>query len=124
MQPDFENHGIQRYSGGAKGRSRATVFDNLVFTVATAPGADKSMAEQTAATLALLDKHLSDAGSSREHILSATVYVTDINAKQEMDDVWCDWIGPPENWPQRACVCTGLAGDTLVEITLVAALPG
>lgn len=119
MQPDFQQHGIKRYSGGAKGRSRVTAFGDLVFTVATAPGA--SMAEQTAATLALIDKHLGDAGSSREHILSATVYVTDINAKQEMDDVWCEWIGGPENWPQRACVQAQLAGDTLVEITIIAA---
>ena len=82
---------------------------------------DKDLAEQTAATLAALDRSLSDAGSSRERILSATVYLTDISRKQEMDDVWCDWIGPAENWPQRACVQAALAPGHLVEIVLVAA---
>jgi len=121
VEPNYTRHGIKRYSGEAKGRSRASAYGDLVFTVATAPGADTSVAEQTAATLALLDKHLTDAGSSREHILSATVYVTDINAKQAMDEVWCNWIGPPENWPQRACVQAQLTTHTLVEITLIAA---
>ena len=83
----------------------------------------KNLAGQTAQTLAALDRNLADAGTDKSRILAATVYIVDIDEKDEMDAVWCEWIGPAENWPQRACVCTGLAGDTLVEITLVAALP-
>ena len=86
---------IQRFAGGAKGRTRASAWRDLVFAVATAE----------------------EAGDS----LSATVYVTDITRKAEMDKVWCDWIGAEANWPQRACIQVGLAGSTLVEITLVAA---
>lgn len=120
MKPNYTHNGIERYSGEARGRSRASAWGDLVFTVATAPGANTSMAEQTAATLALLDQHLADAGSSRDQILSATIYVTDINAKPAMDGVWCEWIGAPEHWPQRACVQAALAAHTLVEITLIA----
>jgi enamine deaminase RidA (YjgF/YER057c/UK114 family) len=48
------------------------------------------------------------------------VYLTDINCKAEMDEVWNEWIGPKENWPQRACVQAGLAPGVLVEITVIA----
>lgn len=112
---------IQRFAGGARGRTRASAWRDLVFAVATAEEAGDSLSAQTAATLQKLDQSLTDAGSSREQILSATVYVTDITRKAEMDEVWCDWIGAEVNWPQRACIQVGLAGSTLVEITLVAA---
>lgn len=114
---------IKRLPGDAKGRCRATVHDNRVYTVATAADTSQDVAGQTAQTLAALDRNLADAGTDKTRILSATVYIVDIARKDEMDAVWCDWIGPAENWPQRACVSTGLAGNTLVEITLVAALP-
>ena len=115
---------IERLAGGARGRSRASIHEGRVYTVATAPDTSQDLAGQTAQTLAALDQNLADAGTDKSRILTATVYVVDIDKKEAMDAVWCDWIGPAENWPQRACVCTGLAGDTLVEITLVAALPG
>ena len=114
---------IERLTGGARGRSRATIHGCHVYTVATAPDSSQDMSGQTAQTLAELDRNLADAGTDKTRILSATVYVVDITKKDEMDAVWCDWIGPAENWPQRACVCTGLAGNTLVEITLVAVIP-
>ena len=84
---------IERYSGDAPGRSRASAWRDLVFTVATAPG--NSVATQTRSSLSMLDQNLRDAGSSRERLLSATVYLTDIAHKAEMDTVWCEWIGPP-----------------------------
>jgi len=110
---------IERFAGGAAGRSRASAWRDLVFTVATAEGA--SLAEQTRKTLAIIDRNLADAGSSRSRLLSATVYVTDITNKAEMDAVWCEWIGRQEDWPQRACVQAALASGTLVEITVIAA---
>ena len=111
---------IRRLQGAAKGRSRAVVHGGLVYTVATGPGAD--VAAQTRAALAAIDRNLADAGSDRTRILRATVNLTDMNAKEEMDAVWRDWIRGPENWPQRACVGTNLAGSDLVEIVVTAAL--
>jgi enamine deaminase RidA (YjgF/YER057c/UK114 family) len=110
---------IERWRGDAAGRSRASAWRDLAFTVATAPGA--TLAEQTRASLAAIDRNLADAGSDRSRLLSATVYLTDIAGKAEMDAVWCEWIGPPQNWPQRACVQAALAPGTLVEITVIAA---
>jgi len=111
---------IERYEGEAVGRCRAVAHENLVFAVATAPHPDASIEEQTRRTLAKIDSSLADAGSDKTRLLSATVYLTDIASKARMDAVWNDWIGP-ENWPQRACVEVGLAPDTLVEITVIAA---
>ena len=113
---------IERLTGGAQGRSRAVIQDGRVYTVATAPDDSAGLAEQTRQTLAALDRHLADAGSDKTRILTATVYLVDITAKTEMDAVWNEWIGPAENWPQRACVGAALASGTLVEITLVAAV--
>jgi enamine deaminase RidA (YjgF/YER057c/UK114 family) len=110
---------IQRLPGGATGRSRAVAFENLIFTVATAAGS-ASLKEQTRQVLARIEQNLADAGSDKTRLLSATVYLTDIARKAEMDDVWNEWIGP-DNWPQRACVQAGLAPGALVEITVIAA---
>ena len=103
------------------GRSPAVAYGGLVFAVATARSTSPSVAEQTRLTLAALEKNLEAGGSDRTRILQATVYLRDMGKKEEMDAVWCDWIGPAENWPQRACVGTDLAGDDLVEIVVVAA---
>jgi enamine deaminase RidA (YjgF/YER057c/UK114 family) len=111
---------IRRFAGDATGRSRAVAFDNLVFTVATVAGAT-SLAEQTRQVLARIEQNLGDAGSDKTRLLSATVYLTDISRKAEMDEVWNEWIGPKENWPQRACVQAGLAPGVQVEITVIAA---
>lgn len=110
---------IQRWQGDARGRSRTTAWRDLVFTVATATG--DSVAEQTRASLAQISANLADAGTDHTRLLSATVYLTDIASKAEMDAEWCEWIGEAVNWPQRACVQAALAPGTLVEITIVAA---
>ena len=112
---------IERWPGDARGRCRATAWRDLVFTVATASGA--TVAEQTRASLAQISANLSDAGTDNTRLLSATVYLTDIANKAEMDAKWCEWIGESTNWPQRACVQAALAPGTLVEITVVAARP-
>ena len=110
---------IERWQGDATGRSRATAWRDLVFTVATAPG--PTVAAQTRASLAQISANLAEAGTDRTRLLSATVYLTDISRKAEMDAEWCEWIGEAANWPQRACVQAALAPGTLVEITVVAA---
>ncbi len=113
---------IQRFAGDARGRSRAVAYRDLVFTVATAPDTAAGIEGQTEQTLVCIDQNLAEAGTDKTRLLSATVYVTDIADKARMDTAWNAWIGP-DNWPQRACVQAALAGDTLVEITVVAARP-
>jgi enamine deaminase RidA (YjgF/YER057c/UK114 family) len=111
---------IQRFAGAVPTRSRAVVHDGLVFTVATAAVKSPSVYEQTKQTLATIDRNLADAGSSKSRILSATVYITDMAHKPEMDRAWGEWLDPA-NPPQRACLGVALEGDTLVEIVVTAA---
>lgn len=108
---------IERTPGLARGRCRTVAQGGLLWTVATGSGA--SVAEQTRSTLALLEANLTEAGSGKDRILDATVYLADMATKTEMDAVWCDWI-PDDCWPCRACVGTALAPGDLVEIKAVA----
>ena len=112
---------IDRIIGAAKGRSSAVHHNGIVYAVATAGSSSSSVAEQTQLTLAALDQNLNAVNSDKTRLLQATVYLRDMATKTEMDEVWCEWIGDAENWPQRACVGTGLAGNDLVEIVVVAA---
>ncbi len=111
---------INRYPGQAVGRNAAVEYNGVVYAVAVAPEPTDSMREQTQQTLAELDARLARAGSDKTRLLSATVYITDMAKKAEMDEVWNAWIGS-ENWPQRACVGTRLAGEAMVEIVVTAA---
>ncbi|MDH3699811.1 MAG: RidA family protein [Alphaproteobacteria bacterium] len=111
---------IDRWQGSAKGRNRAVRHNGIVYTVATAPGAD--IQAQTRATLDAIDKNLADAGSDKTRLISVQIFLADMTQKDGMDSVWNDWIGAEwQNWPQRACVGAPLAGDTLVEIVVTAA---
>jgi enamine deaminase RidA (YjgF/YER057c/UK114 family) len=112
---------IKRISGKYRGRSPAVSHNGLVYAVATDTSGSATLAEQTKRTLETLETNLADAGSGKSGLLQVTVYLRDMAGKPEMDEVWCDWIGPQENWPQRACVGADLAGDDLVEIVAVAA---
>lgn len=89
-----------------------------------AQDAESDIQEQTRSTLARIDAALTEAGSDREHVLSATVYLRDIdNHFALMNDVWNEWV-PRGHAPVRACVEAHMARPgLLVEISIVAALP-
>jgi len=89
--------------------------------VAEDPDAD--IQEQTRSTLARVDALLVEAGSHREHLLSATIYLRDIdNHFALMNEVWNAWV-PEGHAPARACVEAHLARSALlVEICVTAAL--
>jgi enamine deaminase RidA (YjgF/YER057c/UK114 family) len=85
--------------------------------------ASKDITEQTQTMLDKVEQLLIDSGSSREHILSATIYVKDMDLHfAGMNDVWDKWI--PEGYaPARACVQASMAREALlVEISVIAAV--
>jgi enamine deaminase RidA (YjgF/YER057c/UK114 family) len=114
---------INRFPGAAAGRSNAVVYNGLVFTVATSPNKSPSMREQARAALQALDARLAAAGSDKTRILSATVYITDMSRKAEMNEAWLEWIDPTHA-PQRACIGAVLEGEDLIEIVVIAAAGG
>ena len=113
---------MKRFPGERKGRCAAVVSDGLVYAVATDPECAEGIDAQTHNTLQELDRVLAEAGSGKAGLIQATVYLSAIASKPEMDAVWNEWVGPEQNWPQRACVGADLAGDDLVEIVVTAAL--
>jgi enamine deaminase RidA (YjgF/YER057c/UK114 family) len=112
---------IERWAGSAPGRSRVVRHAGTVYTVATARDKAPSVGRQTADALAVIDRNLAEAGTDKSQLLSATVYITDMAHKPEMDAVWRAWVDPA-GAPQRACVAVALDGDDLVEIVVTAAV--
>lgn len=113
---------ITRFAGDWKGRCRAVAADGMVWAVATAKEAGPDVADQTRATLAKIEGSLRDAGTDLHHLVEATVYLTDMSKKAEMDAAWCE-IVPEDGWPCRACIGVDLAPGDLVEIKVRAVLP-
>ncbi len=113
---------IERILGNAPhGRSQSTAWKDLVWTVATANDENLDLAGQTEQALMMLENSLQELGSDKTRILSANVFIANIEDKPLMDAVWNSWIGNnPEYWPQRACLGVDLGGNWLIEITVMA----
>ncbi|TDF39300.1 RidA family protein [Alteromonadaceae bacterium M269] len=83
--------------------------------------ASKAIAEQTQTMLDKVDELLIKSGSSREHILSATIYLKTMDDFKAMNEVWDNWV-PEGHAPARACVTADMAREELlVEISVIAA---
>lgn len=111
---------MKRFPEGRKGRCGAVVSGGLVYAVATDPKCAEGIIEQTRNTLQDIERTLVKAGSGKAGLVQATVYLSDMSNKPEMDSVWCAWIGPEDNWPQRACIGVELEKGYLIEVVVVA----
>lgn len=84
-------------------------------------GSGESVTEQTQDCLARVDALLKQAGSSREQILQAIIWVADMADFAEMNAVWDAWV-PEGHAPARACGEAKLARPELkVEVIVTAA---
>jgi enamine deaminase RidA (YjgF/YER057c/UK114 family) len=82
-----------------------------------------SVTEQTRDILGIIDGLLAQAGSDKTHLLSATIYLSDISTFAEMNAVWDGWVAPGHT-PARATVQAKLAAPQFtVEIACIAAKP-
>jgi enamine deaminase RidA (YjgF/YER057c/UK114 family) len=78
---------------------------------------------QTKQVLAQIDDLLSQAGTDKTKILSATIYLPDMGDFAAMNAVWESWVAAGET-PARATVQGRLASPEFkVEIMIVAAVP-
>ena len=102
--------------------SDAVEHNGLVYLAGqVAEKLDAGMKQQTEDVLRQIDALLKKCGSHKSRILTATVYVSDMQSKPEMDEAWMAWVDP-KNPPARATVEVQLGSpDTLVEIMCVAA---
>ncbi len=104
--------------------SKIVIHNGVVYTSGqTAADAGDCVKAQTQATLDKVDALLEEAGTSKSHALSATIWLKDINRDfKGMNEVWNAWVDP-DNKPVRATVEAAMARDILlVEIQVTAAL--
>ena len=103
--------------------SRIVIHNDTVYLCGqVAKDANAGIQEQTQNMLDKVDDLLEQSGSSREHILSATIYIKDMQDFSQMNEIWDAWVIEGYS-PARACVQASLARpELLVEISVVAAV--
>ena len=102
--------------------SRAVIHNNTLYLCGqVAADANTDIAEQTQTMLDKVESLLNGYESSKEHILSATIYLKSMSDFSAMNSVWEAWV-PKGCAPSRACVSASMAREELlVEISVVAA---
>lgn len=109
------------YHTPMKKLSDATEWNGVVYTAGqVAENLDAGMKAQTADVLRQIDALLAKCGTHKSRILTATVYVTDMALKPEMDEAWMAWVDQTRP-PARATVEARLGANVLVEIMCTAA---
>lgn len=95
----------------------------LAGQVVQAGANERTVSEQTRAILVQIDRLLAEAGTTKEHLLSASIWLANIDTFAEMNEVWDGWVASGCS-PARATVEARLARpECLVEIAVIAAIP-
>jgi enamine deaminase RidA (YjgF/YER057c/UK114 family) len=78
---------------------------------------------QTRQVLEEVENCLAAAGTDKSAIISATVWLADLNRDfAEFNAEWTAWVGG-RNQPARSCVQAKLHGTGLLEVAVIAACP-
>ena len=114
---------IQRIEKTAR-LSRVVIHERVAyFSGLTAEDRQQDVVGQTKQILARADDFLAKIGSDRSRLLSATIWLRDIDDFDRMNSIWTEWIDKDEP-PARATVQAVLGlPDILIEIQFTAALP-
>jgi len=111
---------IERYN--FNGRFHEAVIHNGTLYLSGSVAAGATVTEQATKIFESLDAALTKYGSDKEHVLSGSVYLTDMSTFNEFNAVWNAFFNEGTH-PVRTCIGAALANpDYLVEITLVAAI--
>jgi 2-iminobutanoate/2-iminopropanoate deaminase len=100
---------------------RAVEANGFVFVGGTiADDTTVSMGEQTRNILNKIAGYLREAGTDQSRVVAASIFVTDLLKKKEMDAAWTEFFG--DDLPARATVgVADLGGGALIEIVVTAA---
>ena len=111
---------IHRINSKDRLRAAAT-FEALVFLSGQVPTHNQDIAAQTEEVLGKIDALLAEAGSDKDHILNATIYVQNIQRDfAAMNAVWSAWLSAGKA-PTRTTLQAELARpEVLVEISVIA----
>lgn len=106
---------------GVTARASKIVKHNGVAYLSGQVAEGDTIQDQTRDCLAKVDALLQEAGSSREKMLRATIWLSDMTYFQGLNEVWNAWV-PEGHAPARACGEAKLAREELlVEIIVDAA---
>ncbi|MCW2306696.1 RidA family protein [Rhodobium gokarnense] len=102
-------------------RSRAVVANGAVYLGGqVANDWDGDITAQTRETLARIDAVLKEAGSSRDKLVQATIWLKTMDDYDAMNAVWDAWIDK-ERAPARMCGVTEMADERIrIEIIGIA----
>ncbi len=102
--------------------SKSVIHNNTVYLCGQVGKVDTPIKTQAKEMLSRVDTLLKEAGTSREHMLSATVYLSDMRYFAQSNEL-CDARVLEGHTPARACVEARLAlPGLLCEISVVAAI--
>lgn len=104
--------------------SQAVVHGNMVYTAGQVAlnAAGESAGEQTKDILAAIDGLLAEAGTDKSNLLTANIWLADMNDFRAMNEIWDVWVVEGAT-PTRACVESKLAAPQFtVEIAVTAAI--
>eukprot|EP00571_Detonula_confervacea_P006111 CAMPEP_0172314900 /NCGR_PEP_ID=MMETSP1058-20130122/23475_1 /TAXON_ID=83371 /ORGANISM="Detonula confervacea, Strain CCMP 353" /LENGTH=117 /DNA_ID=CAMNT_0013028853 /DNA_START=142 /DNA_END=495 /DNA_ORIENTATION=- len=102
--------------------SKIVIHNGVVYISGQTDATTTDIQGQTQNVLAKVDDLLSEAGTSKSNILTASIWVKDINRDfKGMNEVWNKWVDP-ENKPVRFCVEANMAREQLlVEVQVTCA---
>ena len=102
--------------------SEAVIHGDTIYLAGQIGEPGTSVTEQTKVALAEIEALLAKTGSSKDHLLMATIWLADMADFEEMNAVWESWIDPA-NPPARATSEAKLAAPKYkVEFIVTAAL--
>jgi enamine deaminase RidA (YjgF/YER057c/UK114 family) len=102
--------------------SDIVIHDRTMYVVEVPADITGDITAQTREVLASLEDSLSQAGSSKQHLLMVTIFLTDIRDLEAFNAVWDAWV-PAGHAPVRACVEARLGKNGYkVELQVTAAV--
>ncbi|MEY9178880.1 enamine deaminase RidA (YjgF/YER057c/UK114 family) [Bradyrhizobium sp. USDA 326] len=114
---------VYQNPGGFKHRADTVIFNGVAYVSGAVPS-DNSLdiRAQTAQVLTELDERLARAGTDKSNLLSATIWLTDVNHDvAAFNEIWNTWVVSGRE-PARACIQAALQSGALVEVAVIAAV--
>ncbi|WP_424944969.1 RidA family protein [Aliiroseovarius crassostreae] len=111
--------GIKRMKSSDR-MSQIVTCGEMIYLAGQVAAPGSSVTEQTTLILEQVDSLLAEAGSDKEHVLQAIIWLSDMGDFAEMNAVWDSWVAAGHA-PARACGGAALATpDHKVEIIITA----
>ena len=113
---------IKRFDPGPR-MSKAVIHNGTVYLMGcVARDREADIETQTRQVLERIEANLAEAGTSKDKLLSVTIYIADMAEFQAMNAVWDAWVDGP-NAPARTTVEAKMAAPSIkVEMTAIAAV--